>query len=51
MKIIEGFSFLAMANRDLMIFYDSPTYFDMISLELIEKKVTFSISVAQALAR
>jgi len=51
MKIIEGFSFRAMANKVLIIFYDSPTYFDMMSLELIEKNVPFSISVAHALAR
>jgi len=51
MKMIEGFSFRAIANRVLMIFYDSPTYFDIISLELIEKNVPFSISVAHAFAR
>jgi hypothetical protein len=49
--MIEGFSFLAIANKVLIIFYDYPTYFDIISEELIEKKVPFYISVAHALAR
>ena len=51
MNMIEGFYFRAIVKRVLMIFSDSPTYFDMISLELIEKNVPFYIYVAQALAR
>jgi hypothetical protein len=49
--MIEGFSFLAIWNNDLIIFSDYPTYFDIISLELTEKNVPFYISVAQALAK
>jgi hypothetical protein len=51
MKIILGFSFLAIWNRVLMVLSDSPTYFDIRSEEEMLKKVPCSIYVAQAFAR
>lgn len=48
-KIILGFLLLAILNKHLINFSDSPTYFDIKSDELIEKNVA-SHSVAQAFA-
>ena len=48
-NIIDGFFFLAISNKDLINFSDSPTYFEIILDAEIEKNVA-SVSVAQALA-
>jgi len=47
--MIEGFLSRAMANKVLISFSDSPTNFEIKSLEETEKKVA-SVSVAHALA-
>lgn len=49
-KIILGFISLAFLNKHLINYSDSPTYLDIRSEELIEKKVQ-SHSEAQALAK
>lgn len=49
-KIMEGFFSLAILNRVLIIFSDSPTYLEIKSAAEIEKNVA-SHSVAQALAK
>lgn len=50
MKIIEGFFSLAILNKFLINFSDSPTYFEIKSAEEILKNVA-SHSVAQAFAK
>lgn len=50
MKIIEGFLSLAILNKALINFSDSPTYLEIKSAEEILKNVA-SHSVAQALAK
>ena len=50
MKMMEGFFYLARANKDFIIFSASPTYLLIRSDEDTEKKVP-STSVAQALAK
>jgi hypothetical protein len=46
-----GFYYLAIWNKVLIVFYDSPTYFDIRSEEDTLKNVPFSIYVAQAFAK
>ena len=49
-KIIDYVYFLAILNNVLIVFADSPTYFDIKSEELTEKKVALAY-VAHALAK
>jgi hypothetical protein len=51
MKMMDGFSSLALSNRLLTIFSDSPCHLEIRSELEMEKNVELSASVATALAR